>query len=122
MRRTNSTGTLVYSTETGRVNKESGKSTPNRTGLVQQGGTCNPADGIVRISRETKGRKGAGVTLVRGLDLAPELLKAMAGQLKQRCGSGGTIKDGIIEIQGDHRQLLLVELAKQGFKVKLAGG
>ncbi len=79
-------------------------------------------DGIVRIGRETKGRKGTGVTLVRGLALAPEKLKELSSQLKQKCGSGGTIKDGVIEIQGDHRQLLLGELARQGFKVKLAGG
>lgn len=76
----------------------------------------------MRIARETKGRKGAGVTLVRGLALAQEKLKELASQLKQKCGSGGTIKEGVIEIQGDHRQLLLVELASLGFKVKLAGG
>lgn len=76
----------------------------------------------MRIARETKGRKGAGVTLVRGLALAPEKLKELASQLKQKCGSGGTIKEGVIEIQGDHRRLLLVELASLGFKVKLAGG
>ncbi len=79
-------------------------------------------DGIVRISRETKGRKGKGVTLVSGLPLAEDALKQQASALKQLCGTGGTLKDGIIEIQGDHRDKLLAHLQKAGFKVKLAGG
>lgn len=79
-------------------------------------------DGIVRISRETKGRKGKGVTLISGLDLDSEKLKAVAKELKQRCGTGGTIKDGVIEIQGDHREMLLGVLQQRGWKVKKAGG
>ncbi|HSR36273.1 MAG TPA: translation initiation factor Sui1, partial [Desulfurivibrionaceae bacterium] len=80
------------------------------------------SDGIVRISRETKGRKGKGVTLVSGLPLNEANLQALAKQLKQRCGSGGTVKDGVIEIQGDHRSMLMAELTKQGYRVKQAGG
>lgn len=122
MKRTNSPDGLVYSTDKGFLAPVAEKKTPG-AGRRDAGKTAAPpSDGIVRISRETKGRKGAGVTLVRGLSLPPDQLKALAGQLKQRCGSGGTVKDGVIEIQGDHRQLLLAELSKQGCKVKLAGG
>lgn len=80
------------------------------------------ADGIVRLRRETKGRKGKGVTLIDGLDLEDAALESLVKTLKNRCGSGGSIRDGIVEIQGDHRQLLYRFLQEQGFKVKLAGG
>jgi len=79
-------------------------------------------DGIVRLRRETKGRKGKGVTLVDGVLLAPTELKKLAKELKARCGTGGTVKDGTIEIQGDFRDLLLETLTKKGFTVKKAGG
>ena len=74
------------------------------------------------MGRETKGRKGAGVTVISGVPVAEEALKALAKELKARSGSGGTVKDGVIEIQGDHRDLLVEELAKRGFKAKRAGG
>jgi len=80
-----------------------------------------PTDGIVRISRQTKGRKGAGVSLVTGVPLDGKELKNLAKKLKQKCGTGGTIKSGIIEIQGDHRDTLKQELTKLGYTVKLAG-
>ncbi len=80
------------------------------------------ADGIVRIQRETKGRKGKGVTLISGVPLSGEELKALAKTLKQKCGTGGTVKNGSIEIQGDHRDLLLQLLQEKGWKVKKAGG
>lgn len=79
-------------------------------------------DGIVRLHRETKGRKGKGVTLISGLDLPDAELKKLAKTLKQKCGTGGTLKSGIIEIQGDHRDLLLTLLQDQGWTVKKAGG
>jgi len=79
-------------------------------------------DGIVRVGRETKGRKGSGVSLIRGLPLAADELKKLAQIFKKKCGTGGTVKNGVIEIQGDHRQLLVSELEKQGYKAKLAGG
>ena len=79
-------------------------------------------DGVVRVSRATKGRKGAGVSLISGLPAEQDELKILARQLKQKCGSGGTVKNGIIEIQGDHRQVLVAELEKMGYKPKLAGG
>lgn len=79
-------------------------------------------DGIVRVGRETKGRKGKGVTTVSGVPLEPAALKKLAKQLKQRCSTGGSIKDGVIEIQGDHRDLLVELLKKEGFTVKRSGG
>lgn len=79
-------------------------------------------DGVVRVSRETAGRKGKGVSVVTGLPLTPAELEALAGELKRRCGSGGTASEGRIEIQGDHRDALVAELAKRGYTVKRAGG
>lgn len=79
-------------------------------------------DGIVRLRRETKGRKGKGVTLIDGVLLAPGDLKKLAKELKARCGTGGTVKAGVIEIQGDHRDLLMTVLTDKGYTVKKAGG
>ena len=80
------------------------------------------SDGIVRVGRETKGRKGKAVTVITGLPLDGSELKALAKKLKARCGTGGTIKDGIIEIQGEHRDVLMGELEKLGYKVRRSGG
>lgn len=79
-------------------------------------------DGIVRVGRETKGRKGKAVTVITGLPLEGSELKALAKKLKARCGTGGTIKDGVIEIQGEHRDVLVGELEKLGYKVRRSGG
>jgi translation initiation factor 1 len=79
-------------------------------------------DKVVRVSREVAGRKGKGVSVVSGLPLGPAELESLAGELKRRCGSGGTVRDGRIEIQGDHRDLLVAELARRGYQVKRAGG
>lgn len=79
-------------------------------------------DGIVRVSREVAGRKGKGVSVVTGLPFAGAELEALAGELKRRCGSGGTVRDGRIEIQGDHRDALVRELESRGYKVRRAGG
>ncbi len=81
-----------------------------------------PRDGIVRIMRDNKGRKGKTVTLVYGVPLGEEALKALSSDLKRKVGSGGAVKDGVIEIQGDHRDVLLEELKARGFTVKKAGG
>lgn len=80
------------------------------------------SDGPVRIERQTKGRKGKGVSVITGLPLNEPALKVLAKELKQRCGCGGTVKNGIIEIQTDQRDLLLEELAKKGIVAKKAGG
>jgi translation initiation factor 1 len=79
-------------------------------------------DGIVRVRRETAGRGGKTVTTVRGLPLGEDDLRALAGRLKRRCGSGGTARDGVIEIQGDHRAAVVAALEAEGHTVKLAGG
>lgn len=78
-------------------------------------------DGVVRVGRQTQGRKGKGVTVITGLALAPAELEQLARELKQRCGCGGTVKDGVIEIQGDQRDRLVADLAARGFKVKRVG-
>ena len=101
---------LVYSTETGRIKPEEEK--------VQR----PKGDGIVRIQKETKGRKGKGVSVVTGLDLDDAPLKLMAAELKKVCGCGGSVKDGSIEIQGDARDKIKAHLEKKGYKVKFAGG
>lgn len=110
----------VYSDQLGRLCPQCGQ--PQKNCRCTKKSAPSSGDGIVRISRETKGRKGKGVTLISGLDLEPDKLKSLAKELKQRCGTGGTIKDGVIEIQGDHRDLLLQLLEQQGWKVKKAGG
>lgn len=86
-------------------------------------GTEKPAgDGVIRISRQTKGRKGKGVCLIQGVPLPDDELLGLAKQLKSLCGTGGTVKDGVIEIQGDHRQTLMAALQARFERVKLAGG
>jgi translation initiation factor 1 len=111
---------LVYSTEFGKMcpgcQKPAGKCLCQRRKVVLQG------DGIVRLQRETKGRKGKGVTLITGLPLDHEGLKNFAKVLKQKCGSGGSLKDGVIVIQGDHGEMLEKELDRHGYIVKRAGG
>ena len=79
-------------------------------------------DGTIRIQREVKGRKGKAVTTVSAFQLADDELKNLAAQLKRHCGTGGSVKDGVIIIQGDHRDTLVTELKKRGFKTKIAGG
>jgi translation initiation factor 1 len=76
----------------------------------------------VRVGRETKGRAGRGVTTVSGLPLAEAQLADVAAKLKKRCGSGGTLRDGVIEIQGEHRDTIVAELIKLGWQAKRSGG
>jgi translation initiation factor 1 len=78
--------------------------------------------GAVRVGREVKGRAGKGVTTVTGLPLSLADIEALATRLKKRCGSGGTVREGIIEIQGDHRDVIVAELVKAGFAAKKSGG
>ena len=82
-----------------------------------------PADGNkVRVSREVSGRGGKGVSVITGLPLDDDALEALATQLKKSCGAGGAVKDGRIEIQGDHRDRLVAELVKLGYAAKRSGG
>jgi translation initiation factor 1 len=115
---------LVYSTESGKIcptcqkpvskctcKKKKSKSQPNIK-----------LDGIIRVQREVKGRKGKTVTTISGFQLDHDELKDLATQLKRRCGTGGSLKDGVINIQGDHRETLIAELKNRGYKAKIAGG
>ncbi|RJQ84161.1 MAG: translation initiation factor Sui1 [Desulfobacteraceae bacterium] len=116
---------LVYSTETGRIcpkcAKPADRCTCRKGALAPQAKAC-PNDGLVRIRRETQGRKGKTVTAILGLSLTGADLSAVARVLKQRCGTGGTVKEGIVVIQGDHRAMIQEELEKLGYRVKQAGG
>ena len=76
----------------------------------------------VRVGRQTAGRSGKGVTVITGLPLSAQELEALGTRLKKLCGAGGAVRDGIIEIQGDHRDRLVQELVKQGFEAKRSGG
>lgn len=80
------------------------------------------SDGVVRVSLETKGRRGKGVTVIKGVPLDAVALADLGKQLRTACGSGGTCKDGVIEIQGDHRELAMQKLTQYGWVVKRAGG
>lgn len=111
---------LVYSTDQGRLCP--GCQQPQPQCQCKQNLTPPAGDGIIRVSRQTKGRKGKGVTLIAGIPLAADDLKILAKQLKKSCGTGGTVKDGIIEIQGDYREQILAALVKLGYQVKLSGG
>jgi len=112
---------LVYSTEFGRMcpfcEKQSDKC------KCKKGKNNTPkGDGKIVVERSTKGRKGKGVSIIKGLTLETSDLKELAKKLKQKCGTGGTLKNGVVEIQGDHRNLLIEELNKLGYKAKKSGG
>jgi len=115
----NRSGGLVFSTEQGRM-------CPDCRHPVDDcvcGAPARPSgDGVVRVSRETKGRKGKGVTLITGIPMDDKELKAFAKVLKARCGTGGTVKEGTVEIQGDQRDLLVPLLKEEGWTVKRSGG
>ena len=112
-------GGLVYSTDHGRMCPQCRHSREQCSCGREQ----RPlGDGVVRVSRETKGRKGKGVTLISGIPLAEKELKAYAKELKAKCGTGGTLKDGVVEIQGDQRDILLPLLMQKGWVVKRSGG
>ncbi len=111
---------LVYSTDQGRMCPECGK--PKKSCVCKNAMPAPSGDGTIRVQRESKGRNGKIVTVLSGFLLPPDELKALAKSLKARCGTGGTSKEYTIEIQGDHKDLLLKELEGRGFKVKAAGG
>lgn len=116
-----SRGGLVYSTETGRMCPDCGQ--PLASCACKANAKAAPVgDGAVRVSRSTKGRGGKCVTLVKGLALDAVALAALGKQLRSACGSGGTVKDGVIEIQGDHCDLVMAALQKLGHEPKRAGG
>ena len=119
MRKTNPGG-LVYSTEGGRMCPACRQPLAACACAVQS--AAPRGDGIVRVSRETKGRGGKTVTLVRGVNLEADALAALGKRLRSACGAGGTLRDGVLEIQGDHCERVVALLAAEGLAVKRAGG
>lgn len=113
-------GGLVYSTDSGRMCPACRKPIAQCSCATSR--PAAPGDGIVRISRETKGRGGKTVTVVRGLAADAVTVETIARQLKAACGSGGAVKDGAVELQGDHRDQVAALLIAQGHKVRQAGG
>jgi translation initiation factor 1 len=117
---------VVYSTDVGRRCPECGRPTAEcrcRRSRPAPAAPPRPAgDGVVRVGRETAGRKGKGVSVVTGLPLAGPELDELATRLKKRCGCGGTVRGGTIEIQGEHRDLLVSELTGLGYTVRRSGG
>ncbi len=113
-------GGLVYSTDAGRMCPDCRQPVAN---CICKQAVIPKGDGVVRVSRETKGRGGKSVTLVKGLALDAEALAKVGKQLKAACGSGGTVKDGVIEVQGEHCDLVVETLKKLGHNnVKRSGG
>jgi translation initiation factor 1 len=120
-RKGSKSGRLVYSTDRGRLCPDCGAVKADCRCRLVAAATAR-GDGIVRLRRETKGRGGKAVTVVSGLPETGEALKQRARVLKQRCGVGGAVKNGEIEIQGDQRETVRRYLEAEGFTVKLAGG
>jgi translation initiation factor 1 len=117
--KSSSSGGLVYSTDGGRMCPECRRPLAE---CMCKAKAAPVGDGVVRVSRQTKGRGGKSVTLVKGLALDPVALALLGKQLRTACGSGGTVKDGVIEVQGDHCELVMEALKKHGHDAKRAGG
>jgi translation initiation factor 1 len=113
---------LVYSTSTGRMCSACGRS-ERECVCREMARTKKPATaGQVRVGRETAGRKGKGVTVVTGLPLSAARLEELGSTIKRRCGSGGTVRDGVIEVQGEHRDAIVAYLQSLGYAAKRSGG
>jgi len=119
--RNGATSRLVYSTETGRTCPECSHALSECVCKARAKAQAL-GDGAVRVSRQTKGRGGKSVTVVKGLALEADALASLGKQLRTACGAGGTVKDGVIEVQGDHAAVILEALVRQGYKAKMAGG
>ena len=113
-------GGIVYSSAQGRMCARCGH--PVAKCRCHQKPRAETSDGPVRVQREVKGRRGKAVTTISGLPLAGDALGVLASELKRRCATGGSVKQGVIEIQGDHRDLLIAELEGRGYTVKRSGG
>jgi translation initiation factor 1 len=118
--KSNSQARTVYTTETGRVCPHCGQ--PVSGCRCKKKATPPTGDGVVRVQLEKKGRGGKTVSVITGLAGSEETLRALAAELKRRCGTGGTLKEGVIEIQGDHRDTLVEVLKARGINAKRAGG
>ena len=117
-----SAGGLVYSTDTGRMCPGCRRPLPQCCCAANRAASLPQTDGSVRVSRESKGRGGKTVTLVRGLALDEAGLAALGKRLRSACGAGGAVKDGVLEIQGDHRERVAALLAEAGHRVQIADG
>ncbi len=117
-----SASALVYSTDSGRICPGCRQPVAACVCKTTARSAVPQGDGVVRVSLDTRGRGGKAVTLVKGVALDDAALSALGKSLKAACGSGGTVKDGVIEIQGDHVERVLATLFAQGHRVKRAGG
>ncbi len=113
---------IVYRSDVGRICPGCRRPMAQCACKDVRGKSARPGTGTVRVSRTTQGRGGKIVSVVAGLPLGRAELVALAAELKRRCGSGGTVREGVIEIQGEHRDTLVAELVKRGFAAKRAGG
>jgi translation initiation factor 1 len=113
---------IVYRSDVGRICPGCQRPVAQCACKDARGKSARPGTGAVRVSRATQGRGGKIVSVVAGLPLGREELATLAAELKRRCGSGGTVRGGVIEIQGEHRDTLVDELVKRGFAAQRAGG
>jgi len=113
---------IVYSTGVGRMCPGCRRPIAQCVCKTANGQCARPPAGPVRVARQTQGRGGKAVTVVMGLPLDAAGLTDLAKELKRRCGSGGTVRDGTIEIQGEHRDTVVAELLRRGYSAKRAGG
>jgi translation initiation factor 1 len=121
-RKESSRSALVYSTEAGRLCRNCGQPRSRCRCRARPTATAAPTDGKVRVRREVKGRRGKTVTTISGVPLANEGLRELAREFKRLCGTGGAVKNGVVEIQGDHCEKLLAALIERGYPAIRAGG
>ncbi|HEY3731589.1 MAG TPA: translation initiation factor Sui1 [Steroidobacteraceae bacterium] len=113
---------IVYRTGTGRMCPGCRRPIAQCVCKTAAAAAVRAQAGAVRVSRQTQGRAGKAVTVITGLPLGDEALTGLASELKRHCGSGGTVRDGVIELQGEHRDAVLAELLRRGFAAKRSGG
>ncbi len=123
MRKPTSSGGLVYSTDSGRTCPTCRQALADcRCKALAASAALAQGDGIARVTREKQGRGGKTVTVVRGLQMEAVALAALGKRLRNACGAGGTAKDGVLEVQGDHAERVTALLLAEGHKAKRAGG
>jgi len=113
---------IVYRTGVGRICPGCRRPSAQCVCNTAPGRPQRSHSGQIRVARQTQGRAGKAVTVITGLPLDEPALASLATELKRRCGSGGTVRDGVIEIQGEHRDTLVAELTRRGFPAKRSGG